>query len=124
VLFLFKGPNGWGTVAKSRDPGLNGRRPLFRSLRNLVYSYVDPFVDYEGRIIGYGTLDLQTLKRTDWRLSPRNVWTVQEALIRMPHRRLRTSNRRYRRWFARYKAFKKMFPEGRPTYFAGRRRWW
>src|SRR5690606_8541494 len=36
VLFVYRGPEGWGSVARSRDPGLHGRRPVFRSLRALA----------------------------------------------------------------------------------------
>ena len=59
VVFLFRNGGGWGTVAKSRDPGLFGRRPVFRSLRDLVWSYFDPYIDMTGRINGFGVLDLR-----------------------------------------------------------------
>src|SRR5204862_117429 len=29
VIFVYRGPHGWGSVARSRDPGLHGRRPVF-----------------------------------------------------------------------------------------------
>lgn len=122
VVFLFRDAGRYGAVARSRDPGLHGRRPGFRSLRDLVLSYVDPYVDRTGRINGYGTLDLRTL-RVDWRLSPRNVWTVERALIRMPHRPLTTSDARYRRWHARYLGFKRDHPDERPVFYPRRDRW-
>ncbi|TLZ75215.1 MAG: hypothetical protein E6K08_09000 [Methanobacteriota archaeon] len=122
VVFLFRDGSRYGTVARSRDPGLHGRKPLFRSVRDLVYSYVDPFVDFTGRINGYGILDLRTL-RADWRLSTRNVWAVEQALIRMPHRRLQTSDARYRTWHARYKRYKARYPDRRPKFYPSRHRW-
>ncbi|MBC7894456.1 MAG: hypothetical protein H7066_03530, partial [Cytophagaceae bacterium] len=42
VLFLYRQDGRWGTVARSRDEGLHGRKPVFRSLRALVNSYMDP----------------------------------------------------------------------------------
>ena len=42
VLFLFRQHGRWGTVARSRDAGLHGRKPMFSTLRKLVMSYVDP----------------------------------------------------------------------------------
>jgi hypothetical protein len=69
VLFLFREHSGYGTVARSRDAGLHGRKRVFRTLRALVMSYVDPYVDGSGRITGYGVLDLRTLQKCDWRLS-------------------------------------------------------
>src|SRR3989449_5077904 len=96
VVLLFRRGSKYGTVARSRDPGLHGRKPVFRSVRDLVFSYVDPFVDLTGRVEGYGVLDLRTL-RVDWRLSTRDVWSIQEAFIRRPPPPLRTSGPRYRR---------------------------
>ena len=122
VLFLFRGPRGYGSVARSRDPGLHGRKPLFRSIRELVYSYVDPYVDLTGRIEGFGLLDLRSL-HADWRLSMRNVWAVEQALIDMPHQRLRTSDERYRRWHQRYIRYKRRHPTGRPVFYPNRHRW-
>ncbi|MDD5544891.1 MAG: hypothetical protein PHX83_17120, partial [Acidobacteriia bacterium] len=68
VLFLFHEKSGWGTVAQSRDPGLYGRRPVFRTIRQLVRSYVEPYVDATARITGYGVADLRRLvPRCNWR---------------------------------------------------------
>jgi hypothetical protein len=122
VVFLFREGSRYGTVARSRDPGLHGRKPVFRSVRGLVYSYVDPYVDLTGRINGYGILDLRTV-RTDWRFSKRNVWAVEQALIRMQHRRLQTSNERFRRWHSKYVRYKERYPERRPVFYPNRHRW-
>lgn len=122
VVFLFREGGRYGSVARSRDPGLHGRKPVFRSVRDLVYSYVDPFVDFTGRINGYGVLDLRAL-RADWRLSTANVWAVERALIDMPHRSLTTSDLRHEHWHRRYLRYKERFPDRRPTYYAGRHRW-
>lgn len=116
VLFLFRQRGRWGTVAQSRDLGLHGRKPVFRTLRDLVMSYIDTYVDHTARVVGYGVLDLRTLKRCDWRLSSRNVWAVEQELIRMPHRKVKTSDRRYRLILRRFLAFKKKYPD-RPVDF-------
>lgn len=123
VLFLFKGDRGWGAVGRSRDPGLHGRRPVFASVRELALSFVDPFVDRSGRLTGYGVLDLRTLRGVDWRFSDRNVWAVERALIRMPHRPLRSSERRHQRWLDRFLRYKRRFPDRKPVYYPGRRLW-
>ncbi len=123
VVFLYRDGDRWGTVAKSRDPGLFGRRPSFRSLRDLVWSYFDPYIDMTGRINGYGVLDLRTLRRADWRLSEGNVWAVQRALIDMPHRRLRSSDARYARWHRQYLEFRRRFPDRKPVYYSRKETW-
>ncbi len=123
VLFLFRRRGRWGTVARSRDPGLHGRKPAFRTLRQLVMSYIDPYVDCSGRIVGYGVADLRQLVGCDWRLSRRNVWAVERALIKMPHTRLKTSNRRYQAALRRYLAFRKKYPTRPATFYSNRRQW-
>src|SRR5205085_9700918 len=35
VLFVFKSNGAWGSIARSRDVGLHGRKPVYRSLRDL-----------------------------------------------------------------------------------------
>ncbi len=117
VLFLYRRRGRWGTVARSRDAGLHGRKAVFRTLRDLVMSYVDPYVDGSGRIQAYGLFDLRTLRGCDWRLSPRNAWAVERALISMSHRKIRTSDRRYREALARFIAFRKRHPNEPATYF-------
>ena len=60
---------------------------------------------------------------SDWRLSERNVWEVERALIRMPHRPLKTSDRRYRATLRRYQAFKKKYPGQTPSFYSRQERW-
>lgn len=123
VVFVHRGPTGWGSIARSRDPGLHGRRPVFRSLRALASSYVEPYVDETGRITGYGVLDLRTLDPYDWRLSSRNLWHVEQALRDLPHRRLHTSDARIARLRAKYRAFMAAHPGRKPLYYDGQERW-
>jgi len=123
VVFLFRQHGRWGAVARSRDFGLHGRRPVFRTLRSLAMSYVDPYVDNTARVKGYGLLDLRTLPRCDWRLSPRNVWTVERRLIEMPHWKLNTSDRRHQVMLHRYRDFRRKHPQGPVTFYDGQDRW-
>lgn len=123
VLFVYRGAAGWGSVARSRDPGLHGRRPVFRTVRDLALSYVDPYVDATGRITGYGVLDLRDLAPYDWRLATHNVWHVEQALRDLPHRRLRSSDARIDRLRTRYHRFMAAYPGFKPLYYAGQERW-
>ena len=123
VLFVYQHRGRWGSVARSRDPGLHGRKPVFTSPRNLALSYVDPYVDFSGRVTGYEVVDLRVLGRYDWRLADVNVWKVERVLLDWPHRRIRTSNKRYAWWLARYKAFRKQYPARKPVYYPRRDRW-
>ncbi len=123
VVFLYQREGKWGTVGRSRDPGLHGRKTVFRTVREVVESYADAFVDFTGRIVGFGVFDLAGLGNYDWRLSERNVWRVERALVEMPHRRFHMSNRRYRFWYARYVDYKKRFPHRKPLYYLNRSCW-
>jgi hypothetical protein len=123
VIYAFRERGRWGAVARSRDPGLHGRKPVFRTPRALARSYMDPYVDFTGRVTGYAVADLRELGRYDWRLSARNVWKVERWLIDYPHRRLEMSDRRYRQLHERYKRYRERHPERRPTYYEDRTTW-
>jgi len=123
VVFVYQQHGLWGSIARSRDPGLHGRRPVFTTPRSLALSYVDPYIDFTGRIIGYAVVDLRMLGDYDWRLAETNIWKVERMLLEHPHRRIRTSNRRVRELRKRYRCFKRLFSERKPTYYKGRERW-
>src|SRR5438876_3899673 len=73
VIFVYRRRSGWGSVARSRDPGLHGRRPVFTTARSLALSYFDPYIDFTGRLTGYAVVDLSVVMRDyDWRLADTN----------------------------------------------------
>jgi hypothetical protein len=123
VIFVYRGPDGWGSIARSRDPGLHGRRPVFASPRALALSYFDSYIDRTGRITGYAVVDLRVLGTYDWRLATRNVWKVERVLIDWPHRRIASSDRRTERLRRRYRAFRDAHGY-KPWKFYGRRERW
>ena len=123
VLFVFRARRGWGSVARSRDPGLHGRKPVFATPRALALSYVDPYIDFTGRIVGYAVADLRMLGDYDWRLSERNVWKVERVLLEFPHRRIRSSDRRIDALRVRYRAYVKAHGRKPVDYYRGRDRW-
>jgi hypothetical protein len=112
VVFVFRRGGLWGAVGRSRDLGLHGRRPVFQTLRALAWSYFDTYVDYTGRITGYGLGNLYELGNYDWRFSEKNVWKVERYLQEIPHRAIRSSDARYERLLARYKEFRGGNPTG------------
>ena len=123
VIFVYRKNGRWGSVARSRDPGLHGRKPVFITPRALALSYVDPYVDLTGRVKGYAVVDLRTMGSYDWRLSETNVWKVERVLLETQHNRIRTSDSRYRRLLARYRAFLASFPDLKPLDYCGRETW-
>ncbi len=61
VIFVYRHRGRWGSVARSRDPGLHGRKPVFRSPRALAESYFDPYIDYTGRVTGYSVTHMRVM---------------------------------------------------------------
>jgi hypothetical protein len=124
VLFVYRHRGRWGSIGRSRDPGLHGRKPVFRTARALALSYVDPYVDYHGRITGYTVVDLRTLLGDyDWRLSDKNVWKAERVLLEAPHRSIVSSDDRIDRLRKRYVEFRKQSEGRKPLYYRDRHRW-
>jgi hypothetical protein len=123
VLYIFEKDGMFGSIARSRDLALHGRRPVFRRVRDLVMSYFDPYIDKTARITGYAQADLRELGNYDWRLSSRNVWKVERYLQEIEHREIRSSETRYRTWHNRYLKFRKLHPDLPVTHYPNRRLW-
>ena len=122
VMFVYRRRGRWGSVARSRDPGLHGRRPVFPTLRQLALTYVDPYIDKTGCVKAYGAVDLRVLDPYDWRLSNGNVWKVERQLFEIPHRPIRVSRARVSRLRRRYFAFLEAHGGRKPVYY-DRRTW-
>ena len=123
VLFVYRTAAGWGSVARSRDPGLHGRLPRFRTPRALALSYVDPYVDDTGAITGYAVVDLRGLGAFDWRFSRRHIWPAEQYLLDYPHRPIRIDPARIARLRRLYAAFRAAHDDLKPVDYRGRERW-
>jgi hypothetical protein len=123
VIYVFKDNGLWGAIARSRDRGLHGRKAVFRSLRDLAWSYFDPYVDSSGRLKGYGLTSLYELGNYDWRFSARRMNKIEDHLRGIPHKRIRSSDKRYEKLLLRYHKYKKRYPERSPGYYDSRPTW-
>ncbi len=123
VIFVYRTATGWGSVARSRDPGLHGRKPVFATPRALALSYYDEYIDFTGRVKAYGVVDLRVMGNYDWRLSTMNVWKVEQMLIDWPHRSIRTSDARADALRRRYRAFREAHGYKPWKYYKRRERW-
>ena len=101
VLFLFKHKSKWGTVGRSRDVGLNGRAPVYKTIKELVWSYFDAYIDNTGKITAYQVTNLDYSK-SNWRESTRNVWKAENFLIKLKHRKLKSSLTHYKSVYENY----------------------
>ena len=124
VIFVYRQKGRWGSIARSRDPGLHGRKPAFATPRALARSYMDPYVDFTGRVTGYIVVNMAELMGDyDWRLTDTNVWKVERVMLDHPHRPLPSSDDRVDRLRVRYRAFRAAFPGRKPVFYRGRERW-
>ena len=57
----------------------------------------------------------------DWRLSSRNLWAVEQALIDLPHKSIRSSDARIDRLRAQYREYPAT--HGRKPIYYDRSRW-
>jgi hypothetical protein len=117
VVFVHRRGGRWGSVARSRDPGLHGRKAVFRSLRDLALRYFEGYIDRTGCIKAYGAVDLRVLGSYDWRLATGNVWKVERLLFDIPHRPIRYSADRVDRLRRRYIRYLEANGGRKPLYY-------
>jgi hypothetical protein len=124
VIFVYQRRGRWGSIARSRDPGLHGRKPVFASPRALALSYADPYVDFTGRVKGYAVVDVAKEMGTyDWRFAETNIWKVERMLLDYPHHKIQTSDARTKWLRKRYRAFRRKHGKLKPVRYDGRERW-
>jgi hypothetical protein len=123
VIFVYRERGRWGAVARSRDPGLHGRKPVFRTPRALALSYFDPFVDATGALEGFAVIDLRRLGRYDWRFARRNMWAVERFLNTIRHEKIKIARPRVADLRARYLAYREKHSGKKPLFYRGRQSW-
>jgi hypothetical protein len=101
VIFVYQKKGLWGSIGRSRDEGLHGRKPIFKSLRLLALSYYEPYIDKSGCIVGYQIANLDDAK-ADWRFSSKNVWKLERYLIDIRHKKIKFNKRKYQKIHQRY----------------------
>jgi hypothetical protein len=93
VLAVWRERGGWGAIAKSNFSGLRFRAPVYRTLRELVMSYFDGYVNLRGERTLRAYSRPMSLARFDgshtgWETSAGDLWFVAEHLLGLPHVRL------------------------------------
>ena len=110
VIFVFKENGRWGSVARSRDEGLHGREPVFRSIRDLIWSYYASYIDGSGKIIGYQLASLDDTG-ADWRTGKKNIWKAEKYLLKLKHRPLKSSEAYYQKLLRKFRKHGHLMPE-------------
>src|SRR5471032_3475307 len=124
VIFVYQRRGKWGSIARSRDPGLHGRKPVFTTPRALARSYADAYVYFTGRVTGYAVVDVaEAMGNYEWRLAETYIWKVERMLLDYPHRTIATSDARTKWLRKRYRAFRNKYGKLKPVQYDGRERW-
>jgi hypothetical protein len=91
VLAVFRGPHGWGAIARSNYSGLRFREPFFRTTRELVMSYYESYFNLrrDKTLRRYSRpVNLKRFDRIDWMTSESDLWEIPEYLVDVPHVRI------------------------------------
>lgn len=96
VIGVFKHRGHWGAIAKSNFSGLRFREPVYRTVRELVMSYFDDYINLRGErtLRAYSRpVDLARFDRSHrgWMTSGDDLWWIAEHLVGVPHTRLLTA---------------------------------
>ena len=93
VVAVFRSRGHWGAIAKSNFSGLRYREPVHRSLRELVMSYFDGYINLRGdRTLRAWAGPVARFDRTrpGWMTTEEDLWWVAEHLAVIRHRALLT----------------------------------
>lgn len=88
VLAVYRGPGGWGALAKSNFAGLRSREPVYRTLRELALSYFEHYFNLrrEKTLRAFSRpVNLARFDRRGWMSAEENVWYIPEHLCAIPH---------------------------------------
>jgi hypothetical protein len=93
VIAVFRVRGHWGAIAKSNFSGLRYREPVHRSLRELVMSYFDGYINLRGertlrafsRPVNLARFDRT---RPGWAVADGDLWWIPEHLLEIRHARL------------------------------------
>lgn len=95
VIAVFRLRGHWGAIAKSNFSGLRYRESVYRSLRELVMSYFEGYINLRGertlraysRPVNLARFDRS---RPGWMTAEEDLWWIPEHLLEIPHMPLLT----------------------------------
>lgn len=93
VIAVYRLRGHWGAIAKSNFSGLRFREPVYRTVRELVLSYFESYINLRGdrTLRAYSDpVNLARFDRTrqDWMTTDGDLWWVAEYLVDVRHTRL------------------------------------
>ncbi|MFC1705158.1 hypothetical protein ACFLZ6_02425 [Nanoarchaeota archaeon] len=99
-IFIYKSKGKYGSVAISRDKGLKGRKPVYKTLRALIMSYYPYYYNYytgdksDITLRGFSDpIDLSKFKK-DWITSKKDLKFIESYLYKIPYKKLFLRNKK------------------------------
>ncbi len=93
-IFIYKKNGKWGSVAISRDEGLRGRKPVYKTLRSLIVSYYPYYYNSYTKnpkdltLRGFSDpIDLRRFKG-NWMVSDKSLDFIEDYLYTIPYKKL------------------------------------
>jgi hypothetical protein len=93
VIAVYRRDGLWGSIARSNYSGLRSREPLFRTVRDLVLSYVEGYFNLRRQktLRRYSRpCDLSRFDRIGWMTAEEDLWEIPNHLVGIRHHRLLT----------------------------------
>jgi hypothetical protein len=90
VIAVYRIERHWGAIAKSNFSGLRCRAPVYRTLREMVMSYFEDYINLRGDRTLRAHSRPVNLARFDrlhpgWMTSEADLWWIPEHLVEIPH---------------------------------------
>ena len=108
LLAVYRQNGCWGAIAKSNYAGLRFRDPVYRTLRELVMSYVEHYFNLKGEksLRTFSRpVNLQRFDRIGWQTSEDDLWTICEYVCTIPHCRVLPPSAEKRRRYVDQRLF-------------------
>jgi hypothetical protein len=88
VITVYKGRTGWGSLSKSNTTLLAGRRPYYKSIRELVMSYFDFYFNMDRKLSLYAysnPINLNRFNHWNWRTTDQDLVGLGMSFNELPH---------------------------------------
>ena len=88
VIAVFQKNRKWGAISKTNHVMLRYREPVYESIRELVMSYFNEYLNDSGKktLRSYSEpVDLTIFDYQDWMSSENEVWEIPNYLVEVPH---------------------------------------
>jgi hypothetical protein len=88
VIAVFQKNGKWGAISKTNHVTLRYREPIYSSIRELVMSYFNEYLNDSGKktLRSYSDpVDLSIFDHENWMTTESEVWEIPNYLVEVPH---------------------------------------